>query len=152
MIAQADLTKIERSVVIQAPRARVWGALASVAEFSSWFQVKAEGEFAPGARVRMTSTHPSCLGRVFYVTIENVAPERSFSWRWHPSAAQPPEGSSEPPTVVEFRLTDEDGATRVTVTESGFEGLALDRRAKAFRENDEGWKEQLAALDRYLSA
>jgi uncharacterized protein YndB with AHSA1/START domain len=51
---------------------------------------------------------------------------------------------------VEFRLTDEDGGTRVTVTETGFERIALEPRAKAFGENSEGWKHQMENLERHL--
>jgi len=144
----ADLSRIERSVFIRAPRARVWRAITNVAEFSAWFRVVAEGEFAPGARVRMTSTHPGCEGIVFFIEIADVEPERTFSWRWHPGAQQPPE--DEPQTLVEFHLTEEDGGTRVTVIESGFEQISLARRAAAFEDNTKGWEFQLNALDGYV--
>ena len=150
MTSTAGLSTIERSVLIRAPRARVWRAITDPAEFSAWFQVKAEGAFAPGARVRMTSTDPSCMGIVFYIEIADVQPEHSFSWRWHPGAEQPPEGADAPKTLVRFQLEDGDGGTRVTVTETGFEHVALERRAKVFGENSQGWKEQMAKLDRYL--
>src|SRR5581483_7863879 len=106
-----------------------------------WFQVKAEGQFAPHARLRMISTHPGCPNLEFFVTVEDVTPERSFSWRWHPGADPAPAG--EPTTLVEFHLSDEAGGTRVTVIESGFDRITLARRAKAFEENTKGWEEQL---------
>ena len=147
----ADLTKIERSVLIRAPRSRVWRAIAEVKEFSAWFQVKAEGRFAPGARVRMVSTHPECSGVVVNVIIQDVVPEQRFSWKWHPGMPGPGEDiSAEPMTLVEFHLSDEGGGTRVTVIESGFDLLTLAKRSRVFDENDKGWAEQLAALGRYL--
>jgi uncharacterized protein YndB with AHSA1/START domain len=152
MTPSAVPDRIERSIVIRAPRARVWRALTDAAEFSAWFRVDAEGAFAPGARIRMKSTHPGYEHIVFYVTIENVDPERAFSWRWHPGSQQPPEGAAEPTTLVEFRLDDEDGGTRVTVTESGFDAIAVDRRAAVYKENEGGWAYQLGALDRYAGA
>jgi uncharacterized protein YndB with AHSA1/START domain len=148
MTAGADLSRIERSIFIRAPRSRVWRAITDVAEFSAWFQVKAEGEFAPHARLRMTTTHPAYAGIVFYVTVEDVKPEHSFSWQWHPGSA--PAESGEPTTLVEFHLAEEANGTRVTVTETGFDRISLARRAKAFAENTQGWEEQLAALSRYL--
>jgi uncharacterized protein YndB with AHSA1/START domain len=148
MTASTDFSRIERSVWIRAPRTRVWRAITNVAEFSAWFRVTAEGEFAPGARVRMTSTHPGYEGISFFIEIADVEPEHTFSWRWHPGAQQPPE--DEPKTLVEFRLTDEDGGTRVTVTESGFEQISLARRAAAFEDNTKGWEFQLKALDGYV--
>jgi hypothetical protein len=53
-------------------------------------------------------------------------------------------------TLVTFQLDDAEGGTRVTVTESGFEQLFAGRRPRVFGENDEGWKIQMAALERYL--
>jgi uncharacterized protein YndB with AHSA1/START domain len=147
MTASTDLSRIERSIFIRAPRARVWRAITKVAEFSAWFRVTAEGEFAPGARVRMTSTHPGYEGISFFIEIAGVEPERTFSWRWHPGAQQPPE--DEPKTLVEFRLTEEGGGTRVTVTETGFERISLERRAAAFEDNTKGWEFQLKALEGY---
>jgi hypothetical protein len=40
--------------------------------------------------------------------------------------------------------------TRLTVTESGFDQIPISRRAKAYRENDEGWSGQFENLSRYL--
>lgn len=144
-------SRLERSISIPAPRARVWRAIAEIAEFSAWFRVKAEGEFAPGARVRMTSTHPGFENVVFWVAIEEVAPQAGLRWRWHPGAAQPPEGSNAPATVVAFQLADEHGGTRVTVSESGFEALPEDRRAAQYEENARGWEYQLSELSRYIA-
>jgi len=150
MTPMTDLTKIERSILIRASRARVWRAITNVEEFSKWFGVTIEGEFMPGAQVRMTSLEPCGPDPVVRVTIVNVAPEQLFSWRWYPGADRPPEGGEAPTTLVEFRLTEEDGGTRVTVTETGFEFMALERRAKAFGENSEGWKEQMRNLEHHL--
>ena len=148
MSTTRDLTKIERSVFIRAPRSRVWSAIANVEEFASWFQVKAEGEFKPGATVPMTCTVPGYEGIRFDVTIESVEPERRLAWRWIPGAEQPPDEST---TFVEFVLADEDGGTRVTVTESGFDRISLVRRAKAYEENSKGWEAQMQNLERYVT-
>jgi uncharacterized protein YndB with AHSA1/START domain len=150
MIPAVDLTKIERSILIRASRARVWQAITSVAEFSKWFGVTIEGEFVAGAPVKMTSLEPCGPDPIVNVTVESIEPEQLFSWRWHPGVDRPPEGSDAPTTLVEFRLTDEDGATRVTVTETGFERIALEQRAKAFGENTKGWKHQMENLERHV--
>ena len=86
------------------------------------------------------------------VTIERMEPERLFSWRWHPGAAQPGEDfSDEPTTLVVFDLQDVPGGTLLTVVESGFDQIPLARRAKAFRMNDEGWAMQMKAIEGYLA-
>jgi len=96
----------------------------------------------------MTSTYPGHEGISFWVSVADVEPETRLTWRWHPGAVNPPEGE---PTLVEFLLADEDGGTRVTVIESGFDRISLARRAKAFEENTQGWELQLAALRKYAS-
>ena len=145
-----DLSRIERTIHIRAPRARVWRAIADVREFAAWFQVKAEGEFTPGELVRMTTTHPDYAGITFFLTVEEIDPERRLTWRWHPGAQEVPEDA--PTTLVEFTLAEENGGTRVTVVESGFDRISLARRAKVYEENTKGWEYQMGALQRYAEA
>lgn len=144
----AEKTKIEKQIVIGAPRSRVWRALTTPQEFAKWFSAEVEGSFAPGKRLDMVSTHPSCKGKGFYVIIEHMEPEHTFSWRWHPGAAKPGEDQS---TQVVFHLQEVPEGTRVTVTESGFDQISLERRAKAFEENTHGWEQQLESLSRYAA-
>jgi uncharacterized protein YndB with AHSA1/START domain len=144
------LSAIERSALVRAPRSRVWQALTNLKEFSKWFGVEAESEFAPGARIRMISTHDSHKGQEFFVDVVTMDAPEAFSWRWHPGSKQPGEdNSSEATTLVEFRLTEVEGGTLVTVVESGFDRLSLARRARVFEENSKGWEFQLASLTRY---
>ena len=44
------------------------------------------------------------------------------------------------------------GGTRLTVTESGFDGVPLARRAESFRMNSEGWAEQVRNIEAYVTA
>ena len=44
--------RIEKKVVLRAPRNRVWRALTDVKEFATWFGVKFDTPFTPGARLR----------------------------------------------------------------------------------------------------
>ena len=60
--------------------------------------------------------------------------------------------SSEPPTLVEFRLAEAGGATMLTVVESGFDKLPPGRRDEAFRMNDGGWTSQLKNIERYVAS
>lgn len=149
----ADMNTIRREVQIQAPRARVWRALVTEGEFAKWFSVVFEGRFEAGQRIKMTSTHPKGQGASFFVTVVEIQAERLFSWSWHPGmAAKGADHSKEAATLVAFRLEDTEGGTLVTVTESGFDRISLERRAKAFADNSEGWEIQMAALDRYVRA
>ncbi|HEY3171762.1 MAG TPA: SRPBCC family protein [Thermoanaerobaculia bacterium] len=145
--------RIEKSVFLRAPRSRVWRAIANAEEFGAWFGAKLEGAFAPGARVTGRITTPGYEHLIMDFTIERVDPERLFSCRWHPYAIEPGvDYSSEPTTLVEFRLEDAAGGTRLTVIESGFDRIPVSRRAEAFRMNDQGWAEQMKNIERYVGA
>lgn len=144
--------RIEKRVLLRAPRARVWRALADAEAFGEWFGVKLAGSFAPGARVRGQVTHKGYEHVPFEITIERMEPERLFSWRWHPYAVDPKaDYSTEPTTLVVFELEEVADGTLLTVVESGFDRIPLARRAEAYRGNEQGWAEQMKAIERYVS-
>lgn len=120
--------RIERQILLRAPRRRVWRALTDSGEFGTWFGVTVEGTFTLGAHVRGAITHPGYEHVVFDITIERMEPERLFSWRWHPHAVQPGvDYSAEPTTLVAFELADAPGGTMLTAVESGFDQVPLAR-------------------------
>jgi hypothetical protein len=43
------------------------------------------------------------------------------------------------------------GGTRLTISESGFDRIPLERRAAALKANDGGWAHQTLLLQRYLA-
>jgi uncharacterized protein YndB with AHSA1/START domain len=144
--------RIEKQVVLRAPRARVWRALIDPREFGSWFGVKLETGFAPGSVARGRITYPGYEHLVFEATVERMEPERLLSWRWHPAPADAAaDYSKEPSTLVTFTLEEAPEGTRLTVVESGFDALPLARRAEAFRMNEGGWAEQMKNIARHVS-
>ena len=151
-MSSTSTDRIERKVLLRAPRSRVWRALTNPVEFGTWFGVKVEGTFAPGAHVRGAITHPGYEHVVFDITIERMEPERLFSWRWHPHAVEPGvDYAAEPTTLVVFELEDTAGGTQLTVIESGFDQVPLARRAQAYRMNGEGWTYQVQAIEAYVA-
>jgi uncharacterized protein YndB with AHSA1/START domain len=145
--------RIEKTVVLRAPRSRVWRALARAEEFGTWFGVALTGTFAPGARLTGRLTVPGYEHVTLDIMIEQVEPERLLSYRWHPYAIEPDvDYSREPTTLVEFHLAEVDAGTRLTVIESGFDRIPPERRVIAFRMNDQGWAGQLANIARYVGA
>jgi uncharacterized protein YndB with AHSA1/START domain len=134
----------------------VWRSLAHIQQFCKWFgaePIDPAATFEPGAHVRFISTHPgACYRMQFSMDIVNVVPESQFSWKWHPGIVQPGEDvSAEPMTLVEFRLEDAEGGTRLYLNESGFDALFASRSARVFGENQDGWKIQLESLERFCS-
>src|SRR2546422_5878975 len=150
--ARSSTDRIEKRVVLRAPRARVWRAITNAEEFGAWFRVNLEGVFAEGATIRGRITHPGYEHVTVEMLVERIEPERYFSYRWHPYPIDSAvDYSAEPTTLVEFTLEDTEGGTALTIVESGFDRIPLARRAEAFRMNDAGWAGEIKNLTRYVS-
>jgi uncharacterized protein YndB with AHSA1/START domain len=138
--------KIEEQVLLHAPRARVWRALTTPDEFAAWFGVKLrQATIAPGAQLLGNMAFPGYEHVGFDAIVDEVVPERKFSWRWHPHAMEKgADYSSEPRTLVTFTLEDAPGGdTLVRVVETGFDAIPAARRSAAFLGNSNRWKGQL---------
>jgi uncharacterized protein YndB with AHSA1/START domain len=146
--------RIEKEIVVRAPRARVWRAISDKTEFGTWFRVKfPAGTFAPGEKVAGQITHPGYEHMTMDIEVVDVVPESRLSYYWHPYAIDAnADYSAEPPTLVTFTLEDADGGTRLRVVESGFDKIPLQRRAEAFRMNDGGWAGQVKNIERHVTA
>ena len=144
--------RIEKRVVLRAPRSRVWRAISDAKEFVTWFRITLDGAFAAGKTVRGRVTSPGHEHLKVEMLVERIEPERYFSYRWHPYPKDPAQDYSwEPMTLVEFTLEETEGGTALTIVESGFDRIPLARRAEAFRMNTEGWGGQIKNLAAYVS-
>src|SRR6476646_5598196 len=100
-----DIDKIEKQIELKAPVGRVWLALTDHRQFSEWFRVDLENPFVPGQVTRGRVTYPGYEHLTFEAVVQKMEPERLFSLTWHPYAVDPKKDySSEPSTLVEFRL------------------------------------------------
>lgn len=143
---------IERSILIQAPRSKVWRLVSDAESFGRWFGADLQGQrFAPGEVARGPITIKGFTHVVFEVKVERVEPEQVLAWRWHPYAVDPKvDYSQEQPTLVTWTLQDAPGnATLVRTVESGFDGVPPHRRLEAFRMNSAGWESQLENIRRH---
>ena len=149
---ESTTDRIEKQILLRAPRARVWKALTDAEEFGAWFGWKVEGEFREGATLRGQITHQGYEHVNLEITIEQLEPQSLFSYRWHPHAVEPNvDYSGEPTTRVAFELQERSDGTLLKVTESGFDQIPVARRAKAYRSNGEGWAIQLENVEKYLA-
>ena len=145
--------RIEKTVTLRAPRSRVWRAISNADEFGQWFGVTLDRPFAEGARVQGKIKDPRYAHFQMELLIERIQPETLFSYRWHPNANKAGEDySTEPTTLVEFRLEEAEEGTLLTIVESGFDRIPLARRAEAFRSNDGGWTGQIKNIARYVES
>jgi uncharacterized protein YndB with AHSA1/START domain len=158
-----DTDRIEKQIVLRAPLNRVWRALSDSTEFGTWFGMRFEGPFAPGAAMRglivptmvdaeVANAQKTYEGLPFEIVIEQMEAERLFSFRWHPGAVDPSiDYSVEPTTLVVFALEPVRDGVMLTVTESGFDRIPLGRRAAAFAQNEKGWGMVVTLVAKYLA-
>lgn len=147
--------RIERSIVINAPRSRVWQALSDAETFGRWFGADLRGQrFAPGQRARGPISIEGYTHIQFDVLVERVEPEHTLAWRWHPYPLDPAvDYSAEEPTLVTWTLKDAPGGgTLVQAVESGFDKVPPGRRLEAFRMNTQGWEGQMENLKNHVTA
>lgn len=144
--------RIEKSIELNAPVARVWRALTDSREFGAWFGVTFEGPFKAGEDARGQMAIPGHEHFTFHAVVQVIDPESYFAFTWHPYAIDPAaDYSRETPTLVEFRLEPTSAGTRLTVTESGFSDLPDERRKEAFPRNTEGWTIQMKNIEAYVA-
>ncbi len=155
--------RIEKKILLRAPLKRIWQALADSKEFGYWFGMRFEGPFTPGAHMRGVIVPTGANAEVAQqqkkyedmpveLTIEKMEPERLFSFRWHPYAVDPSvDYSGEPTTLIEFALHPTADGVLLTITESGFDAIPLERRAKAFSMNEQGWGMVAKLLEEYIA-
>jgi uncharacterized protein YndB with AHSA1/START domain len=155
--------RIEKRILLRAPRERVWRAISDARQFGLWFGVAFDGPFVAGARLtgRIVPTTVDAevaklqephAGTRFEIAVDRIEPMRRFSFRWHPYAVESGvDYSQEPMTLVLFELEEAEGGTLLTISESGFDRIPLARRAKAFSANDGGWTKQTELIEKYLA-
>jgi uncharacterized protein YndB with AHSA1/START domain len=116
--------RIQRDVLIAAPPEVVWEVITEPEHVTQWFS-DAAFEPTPGTTGTIAAHE---------IRIEEVEPPRRFSFRWDA-------------LLVEFTLTAEDGGTRLSLIESGFEG-----RGGYKAEHESGWTKFLGQLREYAEA
>jgi uncharacterized protein YndB with AHSA1/START domain len=147
-----DNIRIEKQIELNAPLSRVWRALTDYREFGDWFRVKLDRPFVPGEVSRGHITYPGYEHLKWEVAVQEMEPERLFSFTWHPYAIDPEvDYSGEPSTTVEFKLQSTATGTLLTLTESGFDKIPSHRRMEAFRKNDGGWTEQMKNIESHVA-
>lgn len=145
--------RIERQILLEAPRGKVWRALVDAESFGDWFGVDFKGQrFVAGETARGHITYPGYEHLVCEMQVERIEPEHLFAYRWHPYAVDPSaDYSQEPTTLVEFALEEHADGILLRLVESGFDRIPLARRAEAYRMNSGGWDEQMQNIRSYLA-
>jgi uncharacterized protein YndB with AHSA1/START domain len=152
--------RIQKQVLLNAPRERVWRAITDAEQFGAWFGAEFEGQFIAGRRLRgkmvptrvdpeVAKSQEAYAGIEFEIVVELVDPMHAFAFRWYPY--EPGDDSaSVPMTLVTFEIHDAAEGTLLTITESGFDAVPLAKRAEAFKANEQGWAIQSRLIEKYL--
>lgn len=137
--------RIERSMELSHPPARVWAALTTPEGLSAWFGEKANIDLRPGGAAQMTFSG----GLTVDMRVERVEEPKVFGFTW-----QLPDLPADDPrrTYVEFTLEAVGSGTRLRLVESGFAQLPGDSRRKTYDTHTEGWVSELGELAGYLDA
>lgn len=139
-----DMTpfSIEKEVLIEAPVDVVWEVVTEPGHIRQWFADEAEVDLRVGGAGRLTfPSHSS-----YELQVEAVERPRRFAFRWvrRPATLLRADNT----LLVEFTLQPEDGATRLRVVESGFEGLdwSSDELAAYVEDHTRGWQRVVERL------
>src|SRR5256885_7517128 len=155
--------RIEKKILLRAPLDRVWRAISDAKEFGTWFGVTFDGPFVAGARLtgrivptkvdaEVAKAQEAHTGMPFEVSIDRVEPMHLFSFRWHPFAVEPGvDYSKEAATLVTFALEEAPGGTTLTITESGFDRIPLERRGEGVSAHARGGGAPGRVIEKHLA-
>jgi uncharacterized protein YndB with AHSA1/START domain len=136
--------EIRHSVLIRAPREKVWAALTTAEGFDGWWGTRgSEIDLRPGGKLTLRwrewgAERDHNDDRVGIV-LEAVPPQR-FVFQWG--------DSTDDMTTVEFDLLERDGGTLLRLREHGFAPTAEGR--ESFGGNSIGWGEVSTLLKFYV--
>ena len=136
---------IEREIIIEASRERVWEVLTDPQHIASWFGDTAEIDLQPGGKAAFGWTEHGTHRAI----VDRVDPPSLLSYRWaRDTDVEPASGGS---TLVEFTLTEIFAGTLLRVVETGFASLrgSEQDQDQAVQENTQGWQSELAELKEY---
>jgi uncharacterized protein YndB with AHSA1/START domain len=137
--------RIERTVEIAHPPAKVWAALTTAEGLSAWFGNRATIDLRPGGSAWMEWDG----GHAADMRVDRVEEPTVFGFTWHIDGL--PEDDPRR-TYVEFTLEPVGAGTRLTVVETGFAQLPDEVYHKEYDGHTEGWARELGELVDYLNA
>jgi uncharacterized protein YndB with AHSA1/START domain len=135
---------VERSVLIKVPIERVWHAITDPAELGQWYAPGCPWEIPalqPGATIKFHNTDTD----IQLATIEVLKPLREFTLRWQLDPMHA--GLTLTNT---FLLEPENGSTRVTVSQAGYESLPEDMRQQQLDQDADAYTAIAESLKNYL--
>ena len=137
--------RIERTIDLAHPPAKVWAAITTADGLGTWFGNKAEIDLRPGGEAHLTWNE----GFTATLHIKVVDEPVRFAYTWGIEGL--PEGDPRR-TFVDFLLEPSGDGTRLTVIETGFAQAPAETFDRAYHGNMDGWEKELGELVAYLDA
>lgn len=133
---------VERTIWIDAPRERVWESITNADQMNQWWEADhwEIDALEVGGVVKFGTPDDLLLA-----TIAVLDPPREFTIQWPPQEQYHSIAMS-----TTYLLAEENGGTRVTVRETGFEALPDDIRQRRYEQTAEGYATVLASLKGWL--
>lgn len=128
------MDSVERHVDIDASPERVWELLTRPGWFVNDGEIVAHDVEDLGDGVHLVTDPVHGSFRIERVALE---PHTRAAFRWHRGI-----DADDPATLVEFHLEERPAGVRLTVVESGLQGLGADRRLR--EQQAQRWSEELA--------
>jgi uncharacterized protein YndB with AHSA1/START domain len=134
-------TTVTRDIWINAPRELVWGAITNADTIMKWWgDTWIIHRLEVGGKIEFGQP-----GDMLNATIAVLDPPRQFSIHW---PSQPNYQADNAYTI--FDLAEENGGTRITVTETGYETLSGAERQERMDRTGNGYTMVLANLKAYI--
>lgn len=143
--------KIERTIEINAPLAKVWDAIIDHKKFGEWFKCKLDQPFKEGEMSTGMMTYPGVEHVKWEAKIIKIEAEKCLEFSWPPYVEDESiDLSNEPWLNCKFELKSIPDGTQLSITESGFDKLSPRIRDDARRGNEKGWEIQAGHITEYV--
>jgi uncharacterized protein YndB with AHSA1/START domain len=146
-----ELGTIEREIYVEAAPEVVFDVVSSPEHVRRWWPDDAAYDVVPGAEGELTFGDRATGGMVVALTVLEVAPPRTFSFRWtQPAGTRGVVGNS---LLVTFELSPSGPGTLLKMTETGFRELGWETAVleEQYREHLAGWGFYLPRLAGYAA-
>jgi uncharacterized protein YndB with AHSA1/START domain len=142
---------IEREIYVDAAPEILFDVVSSPDHITEWWPDEAHYEVMPGSTGDMAFGDPDAGGKVVQLTVVEVSPPRTFSFRWaHPADEVAAPGNS---LLVTFELTPSGEGTLLRFTETGFRemGWQAETLEEQYNDHGRGWDHFLPRLAPYAA-
>jgi uncharacterized protein YndB with AHSA1/START domain len=146
-----EFGSIEREIFVEASPEIVFEVVSSPDHLKGWWPDDARYEPTPGSVGEIVFGHKDSGESVVPLTVVDVRPPRSFSFRWtHPEGEVAAEGNS---LLVTFQLTPADGGTLLKMTETGFREMGWEAAVleETYRDHVSGWDYYVPRIAPYVA-